>query len=250
MTDYAPGTPCWVELATTDADSAAAFYEGLFGWEAPEGDPQYGGYRTFLRAGRSVGGLNPMGQGPMWITYVATADAGATAEAARSNGGAVVVEPMDVADLGRMTLFTDSEGALLGAWEPGTMPGAELVNQPGSLAWNDLNTHSTERAKAFYSDVFPWAGVDQDMGGGAPYLVWELSGRPIGGCVQVPEQAPVQWVTWFAVADRDATVARAAELGGTVLEPKLDIPGVGLLGVLRDPEGAFFGVMQGEQPDE
>src|SRR6476620_12631813 len=113
MTDYAPGTPCWVELSAPDAEGAVAFYGGLFGWEAPEGLPEYGGYRTFRHEGQSVAGLSPMGEQPAWVTYVATADASATAEAARGNGGTIVVEPMDVADLGRMTLFCDLEGAVI-----------------------------------------------------------------------------------------------------------------------------------------
>lgn len=249
MTEYAPGTPSWVELSTADPEGAMAFYGPLFGWEATEASAAHGGYRTWLHEGRSVGGLNPMGERAAWVTYVATGDAHATADRVRVAGGTVVAGPIEVGELGRMVLFCDREGAFLGAWQAGTMRGADKVNAPGALAWNDLNTHDPDRAKAFYPAVFGWEPADQDMGA-ATYTVWELGGRGIGGAVQVPEHAPTRWVVWFAVVDRDDVVTKAEELGATVLEPRLDVPGVGLLAVAEDPQGAFFGVMQAESADE
>lgn len=249
MTEYAAGTPSWVELSTPDAEAALAFYGGLFGWEATEGSADHGGYRTWLLDGESVGGLNPMGEQAAWVTYVATGDAQVTADRVRVAGGTVITGPMEVGELGRMVLFTDREGVFLGAWQAGTLRGADRVNAPGALAWNDLNTHDLERAKAFYGGVFGWDPAEQDIDG-TNYVVWEVGGRGIGGAVQVPAGAPAQWVVWFAVEDRDATVARVGELGGAVLEAQLDVPGVGLMGVLADPQGAFFGVLQGETPDE
>lgn len=250
MTDYAPGTPSWVDLSTRDPEGSTAFYEGLFGWTLAPERGEFGGYRNWLSDGRMVAGMNPMGQVPAWTTYVAVASADETAERVTFAGGSVMAPPMDVGALGRMAVFTDPAGAVFGVWQAGEHRGAEKVNEPGSFAWNDLNTPALDVATAFYPAVFDWDPVERDMGGGARYVVWELDGAGIGGAVQVPEGAPVQWVTWFAVADRDATVARAEELGATVLEPKLDVPGVGLLGVISDPQGAFFGVMQGEMPDE
>ena len=254
MTEYAAGTPCWVELTSKDADASAAFYGDLFGWTTAGGGEEFGGYRTFLDDGQSVAGLNPQGDFPVWLTYVATDDADATAEKAAAGGGTIVAAPFEVGPLGRMAVITDPAGAVFGIWQAREHKGAEKVNQPVSLVWNDLNTRDTEGAKAFYSAVFGWDPVDQDMGGGAPYTVWELGGRGIGGAVALPEQVPAEipdrWVTWFAVVDRDAVVAKAGELGATVFEPALDVPGVGKMGVLADPQGAFFGVLEPESAGE
>ena len=254
MTDYAAGTPSWVELSTADADGSFAFYSGLFGWDATEGSEQFGGYRNWLDDGQMVGGLNPMGEHPVWTVYVATDDADATTAKVTEHGGSVIAPPMDVGDLGRLAVFQDPAGAVFGVWQAGTHKGAEKVNAPVSVVWNDLNTRDLDGAKAFYAAVFGWDPVDQDMGGGSPYTVWELGGRGIGGAVglpaQVPAEIPDRWVTWFAVTDRDATVARAGELGATVLESALDVPGVGKMGVLTDPQGAFFGVLEPETADE
>ena len=69
-------------------------------------------------------------------------------------GGAVMVEPMDVMDLGRMAIFADPTGAVLGVWQPGTFIGAEIVNEPGALSWNEVNTRDPGAAKVFYGSVF------------------------------------------------------------------------------------------------
>src|SRR4051794_41784216 len=93
MTSYAAGTPSWVELSTKDPQGSLDFYTGLFGWTATDATEQFGGYRTLLDDGRSVAGLNPMGEFPAWTTYVATDDADATAEKVSANGGARVGPP-------------------------------------------------------------------------------------------------------------------------------------------------------------
>src|SRR3954453_8267631 len=114
MTEDAAGTPSWVELSTKDPEGSNAFYSALFGWSATPPSEQHGGYRTFLDGDQSVAGLNPMGEFPAWTTYVATDDADATTEKVRTNGGTVVVEPMDVDVLGRMAVFVDRAGAAFG----------------------------------------------------------------------------------------------------------------------------------------
>src|SRR4051794_25514532 len=247
MTEYAAGTPSWVELSTTDADGSYAFYSELFGWTATEGAEQFHGYRTWMDGDRSVGGLNPMGEFPAWTTYVATDDADATAEQVAANGGTVMVAPMDVGELGRMAVFTDPQGAVLGAWQPKEMRGADKVNEPVSCCWNELHTADRESAKAFYGAVFGWRGVDEDVGG-ATYTVFHVGERPIGGAGGEAEQP--YWLTWFSVPDTDAATARAQELGGTVEWGPSDVPTVGRLAIVTDPQGARFGVLQGETPDE
>jgi uncharacterized protein len=164
-TSYAPGTPCWVDLGTPDLDAAAAFYGGLFGWsvEEDENAEQTGGYRQAKLRGKPVAGVMPLmqeGQPPAWSTYVSVEDADATTAKIREAGGNVLVEPMDVLDLGRMAVFADPTGAVFGLWQPGSFIGAEVVNEAGGVLWNELNTRDTEAAKAFYRAVFGW-GFDE-----------------------------------------------------------------------------------------
>jgi predicted enzyme related to lactoylglutathione lyase len=250
MPDYAPGTPSWVDLGSPDVDASISFYGSLFGWTASEpGPPEAGGYRFFLQEGKMVGGIGPLmmeGQPPAWLNYVTVADADETAGKARDAGGTVFVEPMDVMDVGRFSVLADPTGAALGLWQPRRHTGAELVNEPVSLTWNELETRDPEAAKPFYGALFGWEAETTEMGGGE-YTTWRLDGQPVGGMAditgRVPDEVPAHWLAYFAVADTDATVARAQELGGDVNVPPMDIP-AGRFAVLGDTHGAVFGVIK------
>jgi predicted enzyme related to lactoylglutathione lyase len=258
MTEYAPGTPSWVELSTPDTDAAAEFYRGVMGWSATEPGPadQTGGYRMFRQDDQNVGGLMGLmqeGQPTAWATYVSVADADATATKVMAAGGTVLVAPMDVMDIGRMAVFADPAGAVFGVWQPRSFSGADLVNEPNSLCWNEVLTRDPATAKAFYPAVFGWAPArPSSEGAPASYTVWELAGKPVGGMMQMnddffPAEVPPHWVVCFAVADCDATVAKARELGGTVMVEPVDMP-LGRFAGLTDPQGASFTVMQPAAP--
>jgi uncharacterized protein len=253
MPEYAPGTPSWVELSTPDADAAAAFYGALMGWSAVSPGPvgETGGYRLFQQDGSSVAGLmGHTGEGlpTAWATYISVADADETAERVKAAGGSVIVEPMDVMDLGRMAFFADPAGAAFGVWQPRTFAGADLVNTPNSVCWNEVLTRDGASGRAFYPAVFGWSAGRPDFEG-APesYVVWEVDGRPVGGMMEMggqwPAEVPSHWAVCFAVADCDATVARARELGAAVPFEPMDMQ-IGRFAGLVDPQGASFMVMQ------
>ena len=257
MPEYKPGTPSWIELASPDTDASAAFYNELMGWNATEPGPEEtGGYRMFQQDGKNVAGL--MGkmqeqQPTAWATYVSVADAEETAEKVKAAGGTVMVEPMDVMDIGRMAVFSDPSGAVFGVWQPKSFAGADVVNEPNSLCWNEVYTRDADADKAFYPRVFGWtAGRPSFEGAPDSYTVWELGGRPVGGMMQMgddfPREVPPHWSVCFAVADADAVVARAKELGATVTVEPVDMP-IGRFAGLIDPQGASFTVMQPSSSD-
>jgi predicted enzyme related to lactoylglutathione lyase len=142
-TEYAPGTPSWVDIGT-DVEPAKAFYSSLFKWDCQDAGPpeETGGYGFFLRNGKMVAGYGPQQNPgpPFWSTYVSVSDADATAKEAEAAGGTVVMAPMDVMDAGRMAVFQDPQGAFISAWQPSGHKGAQLVNEPGTLCWNELNS--------------------------------------------------------------------------------------------------------------
>jgi predicted enzyme related to lactoylglutathione lyase len=253
MTEYAAGTPSWVDLSTSDADASKAFYGALFGWSTTEPREEFGGYVNFLDDGKTVGGLNPMGEQPFWSTYVSVDDAEATTAVAKEHGGSAIVEPMDVGDLGRMAVLVDPQGAVFGLWQPKEMRGAEKVNEANALCWNELHTPDIDAAKSFYGTVFGWRPEGMDMGA-MEYTIFNVGDRGIGGGMPIgsdaPADMPPHWLVWFAVADRDATVAKARELGASVMLEAMDAPGVGKMAVLGDPQGAAFGVITPEMPEE
>jgi predicted enzyme related to lactoylglutathione lyase len=251
-TSYAPGTPSWVDLGTPDIDKAVDFYGGLFGWDIPESEnaEQTGGYRQAMLRGKPVAGVMPLmqeGQPPAWSSYVTVEDADATAAKVRDAGGTVLAEPMDVMDLGRMAVFVDPTGAVFGIWQAGSFLGAGLVNEPGAISWNELNTRDPGVAKAFYGAVFGWGFEDNDMGEAGTYTTLKLGEDMVGGMLNmtergVPEAVPAHWQVYFAVEDTDAAVSQAQAGGGGVMVEPMEVP-AGRFAILTDPHGASFAVI-------
>jgi len=241
-----PGTICWIDLASTDADGATEFYCALFGWTAREPIANAGGYRMLLSDGRQVAGLAPCWgdtDRSSWSTYVASADADATCSAALANGGEVVMEAMDVLDAGRMAILRDPAGAQVSVWQPGEHRGYELHREPGAPIGGDLVTRDLAQAADFYRAVFGWTAQTAAVGG-ALYLEWRCRDRLVGGALEMDaswaEDAPAHWLVTFATADAEATARRCGELGGSVRQPPAG-PGRGTL--LEDPAGAAFAVV-------
>jgi uncharacterized protein len=251
-TSYAPGTPCWADLGTPDIEAAASFYGGLFGWSAPkaENPEQTGGYRQAMLGGKPVAGMMPLmqeGQPPAWSTYVSVEDADATAAKVRETGGSVLAEPMDVLDLGRMAVFMDTAGATFGIWQPGTFVGAEIVNEPNAIVWNEINTRDIEASKAFYGQVFGWSYDEREFETGN-YVSLKSGDNTIGGMIditgRVPDEVPNHWLVYFATDDADATIGKAKGSGGEVVFGPEDISEVGRIAVLKDPHGAVFALIK------
>ncbi|MDP8978075.1 MAG: VOC family protein [Actinomycetota bacterium] len=252
VSSYAPGTPSWVDLATSDPEGARNFYGRLFGWSFEVGPAETGHYTMCQLHGGNVAGMagEPAREGvpTAWTTYMATDDADAVARRIAEGDGTVLMGPMDVMSQGRLLVAADPAGALFGVWQAGDLVGASVVNEPGSLVWSELATRDLAAAQVFYTQVFGHAWEPVDTGEGGPaYQVFSVDGRAVGGAMQMtadwPEQIPSHWMAYFAVEDTEAAAAAAQELGGTVRVPPTDSP-YGRFAVLSDPQGAVFTVMQ------
>ena len=255
---YAPGTFCWVELGTTDSEGAKKFYTELFGWsfsDSPMGPDMV--YTMLKQDGKDVGGLYQMdkqmtsqGIPPNWLSYVAVDSADETANKAKELGATILNGPFDVSTVGRMAVVKDPTDAVFALWQPGTHSGAGIVNVPNSFCWNELATKDTNKAGDFYTGLFGWGKNVQQMGP-MTYTSFMNGERPAGGMYQPPPEMgeiPPHWLAYFAVADTDATVAKATELGGKVCAPPMDIPGTGRFAVISDPQGAAFGIIKLDSP--
>jgi uncharacterized protein len=261
-TSYEPGTFSYAELATTDAADAKRFYGGLFEWEfedvpMPDAEP----YTIARIDGDSVAGLTPQqpqqreaGIPPHWFNYITVESADETAARVKELGGTVHAGPFAVMDIGRMAVIADPTGAMFGIWEAGEGIGAERVNDPGSLTWNDLATNDTEAASKFYSSLFGWSIDELDTGGGPRY--WSIShegaaaGRNGGMRELSPEEegVPPNWAAYFAVESVDEALAKAQQLGGSKVFGPMEVPS-GTFAAISDPQGAVFSVVDGEFDD-
>lgn len=240
----------WVDVSSPDMDRTRAFYSNLFGWNAQVvPDPEAGGYTMFFLDGKMVGAAGPTfspEQHPAWATYVCSTDADATAGAVKEAGGQVVMGPMDVMGQGRMAVLADPTGAYVSIWQPQIHRGAEVVNKPGSFCWNELYTRDIPAAREFYQKVFGW-GIEESEFSGGPYTVFQVDGRPIAGGLDMssmlPDSIPPHWLVYFAVASTADSVAKARELGATILAGPMETP-MGPMAVIEDPAGAAFAIIQ------
>ncbi|TQN28620.1 hypothetical protein FHX37_3977 [Haloactinospora alba] len=255
-TDFATGSPCWIDLGATDTDAAVAFYGAVFGWEYHPFGPEPGGYGAFRSGGRTVAAVGPLteeGARPSWTVYFATPDAEKTASTVRRAGGTVRVEPGDVGGEGRLAQFTDPVGADFAVWQPGATRGLERTGDPGSLTWIELCTSDVAALVEFYRALFGWTTSDVPLpgGGGVYSLIIPQDGnvgQAQGGMVQLDadsmrEEGGPYWHPVFEVADCDATIARVTDNGGKVRMGPEDAEGVGRLAVCLDGSGAEFVVL-------
>ncbi|MGP0224911.1 VOC family protein [Paenarthrobacter sp. NCHU4564] len=251
--DITAGSPCWIDLMTSDPEKAKSFYNALFGWTYETGDQEkYGGYITASKDGKLVAGImqkqEDMGAMPdLWSTYLRTDDIKATTEAAAANGGQIFLEPMEVPEQGSMAMYGDSSGASVGAWQFGEMKGYEVAAEPGTPAWHELLSKDYESAVSFYQNVFGWQTEVMSDTPEFRYTTLGAGDNAKAGIMDasgfLPEQVPSMWSVYFAVEETDATVEKALALGATVTQAAEDTP-FGRLATLTDPTGAVFKVIQ------
>ncbi|KAA0024111.1 VOC family protein [Antrihabitans cavernicola] len=238
------GTPCWIDVQVDDVAQAREFYSSLFGWQIDDGPDDAGGYVMALVDGRPAAGIGPkMGDDPMpsvWTTYLAADSADDIAKKVAAAGGQAFMPPFDVMDVGRMFVAADPAGAVFGVWEAKAHKGAAIYNQHGTYCWNEAHTTDYAAAKVFYSAVFGWTYTEL----GDTYCTFAVSSGDMAGGVadESATGASSHWLTWFQVDDTDAALAKAVELGGSVLEEPSDTP-FGRSGVITGSQGEVFGVI-------
>lgn len=249
--DDAPiGAPCWIDISTSDKAKTAAFYAELFGWTVEDPGPDYGGYLNFHKDGIQVAGcMDNQSGGAMpdfWSVYLATDDAARTVKETQAHGGGVIVEAMDVMDLGVMAVLTDPSGAAIGAWKPGEHKGFGIYGEVNAPAWFELHTREYDKAVQFYKDVFSWPAHTAADEPEFKYTTYGEGETALAGIMDasgfLPEGVPSYWTVYFEVESADATLQVIERLGGaTVMAPE-DTP-YGRLATASDPTGASFRLM-------
>ncbi|MGQ0704187.1 MAG: VOC family protein [Gemmatimonadales bacterium] len=128
----------------------------------------------------------------------------------------------------------------------------------GRFVWYELLTTDPSSATTFYSKVMGWSTEPwKGSAGGPPYTMWMNAGKSIGGLMLLPEEAkaagaPPHWLGYVTVSDTDAAVALATRRGAQVHMGPIEIPEVGRMAVIADPQGAsislFTPTMPGTEP--
>jgi predicted enzyme related to lactoylglutathione lyase len=204
--------------------------------------------------GRHVAAISPQpqpqrdaGAPPMWNSYIAVTDADAVLDRARELGAEVHADAFDVFDSGRMGVVRDPQGAYFSVWQAGNHAGAQLVNAPGALSWNELYTPDIDASARFYTELFGWS-TEAMQGMPMPYRTIQTeAGRGNGG-ITTMEGVPPVWLVYFGTDDIQRSVAQVGERGGETRMGPMDI-GVGQIAVVSDPQGATFALFAGRFED-
>lgn len=253
VSTFAPGSFCWVELATTDQKAAVAFYRSLFDWDVTEiplgpGDT----YSMFKVRGEDAAAAFTMrpeeqqaGGQPHWNLYIAVASVEDVTARAESLGAKATTRAYDVMDAGRMAILQDPTGAEFRLWQANRTIGFHIMNEPGAFCWSELSTRNLSGAERFYTQLFGWTGKHSAPGAAMEYIELSNQGNPGIGMMPMPAEVPAgvpsYWMPYFQVADCGGSAKRAAELGATTIVPPNDIK-VGHFALFMDPQGALFAI--------
>ncbi|HEV7750760.1 MAG TPA: VOC family protein [Baekduia sp.] len=252
-TSYTPSTPCWVDVFVPDTEAAKRFYGDVFGWTAtPEAAD---GYATFQLDGATVAGLGRLsaemaaaGRPPSWSMYVRVEDVDATVARATEIGATLATPTFDVEGVARLAPIHDPQGAILVLFEPRGFAGAEVVNEPGAWAFDDLQTPDPAAAAPFYEALFGWQ-IAEPPGAEGAYFSIVHQGRNIGGLMKAQRPIPQPfWTVYIGTTDADATLERVAAAGGTVLMDPTAVP-AGRFAVVLDDQGATLCLVEAEFDD-
>lgn len=122
-----------------------------------------------------------------------------------------------------------------------------MRNHAGVPIWYELIAPDADVAQAFYASVLGWRFERPENGIGVDYRIAHVGEASVAAVMQRPEgmATPDSWLIYFGVDDVDAAVGAAEGAGGAVHMPPFDLPGVGRLAFLGDPQGASFYLMRG-----
>lgn len=244
----------WFEYVSRDAQRAQGFYGELFHWSTQR-VPMPGGEYTMIALAQgehreTIGGYLPTPPGAPdhghWLAHLQVADAAASADAVVLHGGKIAKAPFKVGEMGTMAVVLDPLGGVFALWQPAQVMGTgDFRDVPGAWCWNELYTEDPARSVAFYAAIGGFTPSSMDMGPGGTYHLLEHEGKARAGVMKSPMPGiPQIWTPYIQVADTDATLARAKQLGADVKVPPNSAPGVGRFAIFVDPMGAAIGILQ------
>jgi predicted enzyme related to lactoylglutathione lyase len=249
----------WYDLMTTDPDGAADFYEKVAGWgSAPfEGAPVQEGkgpYMMWMAGEKPVGGRDKlpeeakaMGAPTHWLAYVTVPDTEAVAAKTVEHGGAVLMAPTTMEEIGTFAVLQDPQGAVFCPYTPTGGAGGEVEKPtPGQFSWHELYTTDLDAAYAFYSELFGWEKTESmEMGEMGTYQMFGPEANApfsYGGMMVKPEMmpGPPAWLYYIMVPDIEKAAAAVTEHGGKVWNGPMAVPGGDMVAMCFDPQGGGF----------
>jgi predicted enzyme related to lactoylglutathione lyase len=242
-----PGEVQWWDLLSEDAAGAARFYSQLLGWDIERGPKNT--YVVRL-GGTPIAGISQIGDAlpgvseTTWVAGITVSDIAAASAAARRLGARKYREGR-TDGFGPWAAFEDPQGAPVLLAVPEQALGR--AKGPGAWLWAELWTREPDASVEFYEAVVGYERSTVDRPGG-PYPVFRSGGEARAGIVPIEnDRIETAWAPYVGVADIEATLKRALELGGRVLLEPHDDLAEGRVALVADPSGGAFFVYELEE---
>jgi len=250
MTKIPTGRFVWFDYVSPDLKKAQGFFGELFNWKTQDVPSPSGPYAMIAVGDQTIGGYTtpPKGAPPaaMWLSSLQVQDAKATGELITANGGKVLKAAEKMGDFGTFGIVADPLGGVFALWQPVNVQGnGDYRETPNTFCWNELFTQDVDKSVAFYTKIGGFTHDKMAMPNG-DYHILNSDGKGRAGVMKPQQpQLPQAWMPYVHVESVDQTLAKAKKLGAEVKMTD-DVPGVGRIGVLSDPQGAWLGVLQPE----
>ena len=250
---YHPGKFVWQDLVTRDPAAARRFYGALLDWKFQDTTRNGKPYAVARVGGQPVAGIvahpDPTDDPALWLSYLSVPNVDQAVEQVAAAGGKTLYAPRDLADIARVAVVADPQGAALGLvrlrdGDPDDGPAPER----GHVFWMEYVAADASAALDFYSSLFGYETSLQESRNGIDYHVLRRDGRSRAGLFQIPKDADENvdpnWLPYVLVDDPGALAKRAESLGGTViLAPEPGIRG-GTLAIVADPTGGALALQK------
>jgi predicted enzyme related to lactoylglutathione lyase len=248
MKQAAHGRFVWHELAVPSQDAAQSFYLKVTPWKTEPWDHSPD-YTLLTNEGTPLGGIAELtkdlaarGVPPHWLPYVSVYDVDACARQAVALGGQLRMGPKEVPNIGAWAVIADPQGAALGIYEPANPRPPAGPPGVGDFSWHELTASDYKAAAEFYRAMFHWERIsDYDMGEMGMYSMFGQRGETYGGMFnRSSTMPPPNWLSYVRVGDVKSVAERVKQLGGTVLNGPMEVPGGDWIAQCLDPQGAAF----------
>jgi predicted enzyme related to lactoylglutathione lyase len=260
-----------VELATQSAFGAKAFYQELFNWRFEDEELTSGQVYTTVfcsvdannSAWQPIASLYEIEKSHAappskaavarpeshWLACISVEDVGVATVTAETLGATIELPVFDMGYRGQMTILRDPAGARLGLLQGGFVQSSGVPPATsatlGMFCWRELATAHAREACKFYTRLFNWTENWQKAGEG-DFITLSLYDQKAAGIIAMNKQwsrHPAHWLNFVRVHDSAEIFLKAQNLGATALSELIEIPDFCRYGVLRDPQGAVFAVM-------
>lgn len=256
MTATEYGYPCWMDMESSDLATSMAFYAALFDWQPIGGYENRDNYHLIGPEGTAVAAVmdrksSETRDADAWNLFFRVGDAQQVLDAAVEHGGQVLVPVTDNGPSGLKAAAVDPRGNPFWLWQAKDFPGYHLDNRYDFPCWAELSVFDIEHATQYFGDVLGLRmseerAVDEDAqpssyrilyaGGGAVVDVMDIESPYRQGI-------PRGWTIFVGTKNVDASLAKAVELGGSVIRGAIDSPW-GRWALFADPTGAHLAIIE------